>query len=358
MQFKEIYDGLDSKINQYITVNNLQKIDHTNLNDSELLLENQFSFKQTAMNIYCVHQTSLKIVHDVLPFNSASVFRLEQLLKNIGYLFSTDPSPLESFSKSKDIKIFFIGKLSDEKEFFAISFKKYNIFIRITEESIMFSANSSLTVEQPLSDDINVDFNLALEEFSNQISHVTGFIVDSDFQQNIDKTTISERINIVFSQQNVQDIVYVDKSDILTAMIPYKEMSLFEVGVDDFSFRKEDHKTMFTLLNKLFFNDCYETLTKIITVVINYQKAMHREDNLSIGFPVKGRFYNSVKLPVIKIYLNERYQLDFSTNGYIFTNNSIPQYVKDYNKLPEVLNKIIEESERHFDHSKLIKELI
>jgi hypothetical protein len=358
MQFKEIYDGLDSKINRYITDNNLQQFDYTNLNDSELLLENQFSITKTAMNIYCVHQTSLTIVHDVLPFNSASVFRLDQLLKNIGYLFSTDATPLESFNKSKDIKLFFVGKTANEKDFFALSFKKYSIFIRVIEESITISANSMLTVEQPLSDDINVDFNLALDNFSSKIAQATGFVVDADFQENIEKTTMSERINIVFAQQNVQDIVYVDKSDILTAMLPYKETSLFEVGVDDFSFRKEDHKTMFALLNKLFFNDCYDTLTKIITVVINYQKAMHREDNLSIGFPVKGRFYDSAKLPVIKIYLNEKYQLDFSTNGYIFTNNAVPQHVKDYKRLPEVLNKILEETERHIEREKLTKQLI
>jgi hypothetical protein len=358
MQFKEIYDGLDSKIKQYINDNNLQQVDHTNLNDSELLLKNQFSFKETAMHIYCVHQTSLKIVNDVLPFNTASVFRFEQLLKNIGCLFSTDSISLESFNKSKDIKLFFFGKMHNEKDFFAISFKKYSIFIRVIEESITISANSLLTVEQPLSDDINVDFNLALDEFINQISQVTGFVVDSNFQENIDKTTMSERINNIFAQKSIQDIVYVDKSDILTAMLLYKETSTFEVGVDDFSFSKEDHKTMFALLNQIFFNDCYDTLTKIITVVINYQKAMHREDKLSIGFPVNGRFYDTAKLPVINIYLNEKYQLGFSTNGYVFTNNEVPQHVKDYKRLPEVLNKILEESERHIEREKLTKQLI
>lgn len=357
MQFKEIYASLASKINQYITDNNLQQVDHTNLNDSELLLENQFSFKETAMKIYCVHQTSLKIVQDVFPFNSASVFRLDQLLKNIGFLFSTESTPLESFNKSKDIMLLFVGKTSQEKDFFAISFKKYSIFIRVIEESITISANSMLTVEQPLSDDINVDFNLALDNFSNQIARSTGFVVDSNFQENIGKTTIGERINKVFAQKGIEDIVYVDKHDILKSMLTYKEKSLFEVGVDDFSFSKEDHKTILTLLSKLFFNDTYKTLFDIITVVINYQKAMHREDKLHIGFPVNSRFYDTENLPVIKIYLNEKYQLGFSANGYIFTNNAVPQYVKDYKRLPEVLNKILEESERHIDRATLTKQL-
>jgi hypothetical protein len=85
---------------------------------------------------------------------------------------------------------------------------------------------------------------------------------------------------------------------------------------------------------------------------------MHREDKLSIGFPVNGRFYDTAKLPVINIYLNEKYQLGFSTNGYVFTNNEVPQHVKDYKRLPEVLNKILEESERHIEREKLTKQLI
>lgn len=363
MQFKEIYDNFDVNFKQFVNDNNLQQVDYTNVNDSNLFLENQFSFKETTsnMNIYSVYQPSMKIVHDIFLFDDVLLSRLEQFFKHIGHFFiekSSDSFALEEFKQSKDTKILIVGKNHDKKDFIGIRFNKYNVFIRITPETIIVSAGFLLTAERPLTDDINVDFSFVLDDFIKQISQSTGFEIDSNFQENIGKTTISERINNVFVQKGIEDIVYIDKNDVLKSMLPYKEKSSFTVGVDGFSFAKEDDKTMLILLSKLFFNETYKTLSDIITVVINYQKAMHREDKLYIGFPVKSRFYDTGKLPVIKIYLNEKYQLGFSANGYIFTNNAVPQYVTDYKRLPEVLNKILEECERHVNRVQLTKELI
>lgn len=362
MQFQEIYDNFDDNFKHFANDNNLQQVDCTNLNDSNLFLENQFSFKETTTNmkIYSVHQSSMKIVRAILLFDDALLSRLDQFLKNIGHFFiekSSDSLALEEFNQLKDTKMLIIGKNHDNKDFIGLRLNKHNVFIRITAENIIVSAGYLLTAERPLTDDINVDFSFVLDDFIKKIAQSTGFEIDSNFQENIGKTTISERINAVFVQKGIKDIVYIDKNDVLKSMLPYKEKSKFTIGVDDFSFAKEDDKTMLILLSKLFFNDTYKTLSDIITVVINYQKAMHREDKLHIGFPVNSRFYDTEKLPVIKIYLNEKYQLGFSANGYIFTNNAVPQYVKDYKRLPEVLNKILEESERHVDRATLTKQL-
>jgi len=359
MQFKEIYENLDNKIKQYIESNNLKEVPHTNTNNAGLLELNEFTFNENSMLAYCIYHDSLKLFKDAFPFDITSVSQLEQFLKNVGHLFvkeTSDSLALEKFNKSKDIALVFIGNNSSDKDFFAISFKKYDFFIYVTEDSLKFcSGGGSLRSEIFASNDINVDFNLALDDFCFQISEATSFVVNEEFQENINKSTMSERINNVFAEKGINDIVYTDKEIVLKSLLSYQEKPSFKVGFTSLSFYKEDHEALLLSLKKLFYNDTYETLVKIVTAVINYQKLMHREEQIHVSFPIIDRFYDFSKLPFLSISLNEKYKLGFSTNGYIFTNNAVPQYVKDYSRLPEVLNKILEECSRHASVDTLTK---
>lgn len=363
MNFKSLYENLDLKLSQYFVANNILEVPFINQDPVQEIFENEFVLRKKPFNFYRILHTSSLLMSNILSLNEQSRLRFEDFLNNMGAIFINDGSndfSLDTFNNNKDELKIFSGINVRGTEFVCFSFDKYNFQLHITEQGMSFSSHYKdlQTERRAFTENVNIDFNLALDEFIVLIEQLTGLSFDSAFKSKLSFLTTEHRINSLLASKQITAVKYIDKNDILKLIENYEGRSNITVGVHELYFFKEDAKALLIILKQLFSNETYNTLVDIVTAVVNYQKSISSIDKLCISFPVKNIFYDITKSPFIKIYLNEKYQVGFSVNGYSFTNNAIVHHVPDYKRLPNVLATILEERSRVVDMKRLTAPLI
>lgn len=341
MHFNSIYQNFDTQLTQYLKENNISQVPFLNQDPPQIISPNEFVLRTEPFNFYTIAHNPLSILKNILSLSDSTIDRFETFLNNIGPVFINDFS-VESFNERQNFVNIFIGVNASKNKFFAISFQKHDFHLHVTEAGMKFSAHYGdlTTPTRSSSGDLNVDFDVALDDFIVLINTLTGFAVNSEFKSNIKSLTTTYRINTLLASKNISAVTYIDQ------------------GVDNLSFDKENAKELLVTLNKLFCTETYDTLVKIVTAVTHYQKAKGSIDKFKLTFPVKNIFYDITKLPFIYLYLNEEYQIGFSVNGFSFVNNAIVHHVPDYKRLPDVLATILEERSRVVDMDRLTAPLI
>lgn len=336
MPFNSIYQNFDTQLTQYLKEKKISEVPFVKQDSPQLISLNEFVLRTEPFNFYSISHDPLSILKNILSLNDSTIARFETFLNNIGPVFINDFS-VETFNERQNLINVFIGVNASKNQFFAISFKKHDFHLHVTEAGMKFSAHYDdlTTPTRHSSGDFNVDFELALDDFIVLINSLTGVTVNSEFKSKLESLTTTYRINTLLSSKNVSDVTYIDQ------------------GVNNLSFYKENAQELLIVLEQLFSKETYETLVKIVTAVTNYQKARGSTDKFSLNFPVKNIFYDISKLPFIYLYLNEKYQIGFSVNGFSFTNNAIVHHVPDYKRLPSVLATILEERSRVVDMDRL-----
>lgn len=337
MKFNAIYENLDTKLRDYLKENNVLEVPFVNQDPPQHISPNEFFLRPNKLfKFYTISANPLSLLKNILSLSDSTIDRFETFLNNIGPVFINDFS-VKTFNKRQNLVKVFVGENESKSNFFAIGFDKYDFHLHVTAEGMKFFAHySDLSTDRRLpSGDANVDFGIALDDLIVYLTQLTGITVDSEFKSKLESLTTTYRINTLLASKNISDVAYID------------------MGVDNLSFDKEDAKELLVSLEQLFSKEIYDTLVKIVTAVTNYQKSISSEDKFSISFPVKDIFYDISKLPFIKLYLNEKYQIGFSVNGFSFTNNAIVHHVPDYKRLPSVLATILEERSRVVDMDRL-----
>jgi len=355
MQFNSIYENLDTRLTAHLNENNVLEVPFVNQDPPQLISPNEFFLRPNKLfKFYTISANPLSILKNILSLSDSTLDRFETFLNNIGPVFINDFS-VDAFNERQNLVKVFVGENASKNNFFAIGFEKHDFHLHVTEEGMKFSAHYSdlTTARRHPSGDANIDFELALDDFIVYLTQLTGMPVDSEFSAHLSFLKTEQRINKLLIHKNVVDISYVNKIAIEHSIANYKPRDTIEVNEATIYFSKEDAKGLLIALRKLFTNQSYDVLVNIVTAVTNYQKSIGSVDKFKIHFPVKDIFYDISKLPFIVLYLNEKYQIGFSVNGFSFTNNAIVHHVPDYKRLPSVLSTILEERSRVVDMDRL-----